>query len=95
MFFKNDEVVAVKRIEEFDSFKEKYEGLTKYGLKTVGKALENPEEFDEDELYGIMVTLLKKSMDLSDSAMELVRWQCEKLESIDERLEKIEKKKEK
>lgn len=79
-------------VKEFNEFKEKYDNYVKYSVKQVGRALEGFDDFDEDELYGMMTTLLKKSMDLADSAMDLVQWQCETLKHIDDKLEEIEKK---
>ena len=93
MFF--DKIEAKESIEELEKFKDEYDSLMKYSVKQVGRVLEQQEDFDEDELYGMMTILLKKSMSLADSALNLVTWQCETLKSIDNRLEKIEKKKEK
>lgn len=89
-FFNREKAVAT--VAEFEEFKEQYTSAMKYAKKTYQMCLDNPDDLDEAELYGLGVTMMKKAFDLSDAAMELLKWQCETLKSIDERLEKLENK---
>lgn len=68
--------------KEFIEFKENYEDLMKYATKQLGRVLQDQEEFDMDELYGMYTVIIKKTMDLSNSAMELVEYQTNCLEKI-------------
>lgn len=88
LFKKNNE----SNIEELKEFEEQYNSVMKYSKKVMSMTLEDPEDFDEDELYGLGLTMMKKALDLSDAAMNLMKWQCETLKSIDDRLKKLENK---
>lgn len=68
--------------KEFIDFKENYEDLMKYATKQLGRVMQDQEEFDMDELYGMYTVILKKSLDLSNSAMKLVEYQTNCLEKI-------------
>ena len=68
--------------KEFDSFMKQYDGFMKWSVKQANKVMEDQENFDTDELYGMYTTMMKKAMDLSNSAMELVEWQCKTLETL-------------
>lgn len=68
--------------KEFIDFKENYEDLMKYATKQLGRVMQDQEEFDMDELYGMYTVILKKSLDLSNSAMKLVEYQTNCLETI-------------
>ena len=68
--------------KEFNDFKENYEDLMKYATKQLGRVLQDQDQFDYDELYGMYTVILKKAMDLSNAAMKLVEYQTNCLESI-------------
>ena len=69
-------------VKEFENFKEQYDDMIKWSTKKVGYVLQEQDNLDLDELYGMATTALKKAMDLSNSAMELVEWQCETLATL-------------
>lgn len=69
-------------VKEFENFKNKYDGFMKWSVKQAGKVMQDQENFDIDELYGMCTTMFKKAMDLSNSAMELVKWECETMDKL-------------
>lgn len=54
----------------------------KWSTKQIGRVLQDNEDFDPDELYGIGTVAMKKAIDLSNAAMELVEYQTNCLEKI-------------
>lgn len=68
--------------KEFIDFKQQYEDLMKWSTKQIGRVLQDNEDFDPDELYGIGTVAMKKAIDLSNAAMELVEYQTNCLEKI-------------
>lgn len=67
---------------EFIDFKEKYNDMMAWATKKVGYVLQEQDDLDVDELYGMATVALKKAMDLSSAAMELVEYQTNCLEKI-------------
>lgn len=68
--------------KEFIDFKEKYDGMMEWAIKKIGYVLQNQDDLDLDELYGMATVALKKAMDLSNAAMDLVEYQTNCLEKI-------------
>lgn len=68
--------------KEFIDFKQQYEDLMKWSTKQIGRVLQDNEDFDPDELYGIGTVAMKKAIDLSNAAMDLVEYQTNCLETI-------------
>lgn len=71
-----------KMAKEFIDFKEKYDGMMEWAIKKIGYVLQNQDDLDLDELYGMTTVALKKAMDLSNAAMDLVEYQTNCLEKI-------------
>lgn len=67
---------------EFIDFKEKYDDMMAWATKKVGYVLQEQDDLDVDELYGMATVALKKAMDLSSAAMDLVEYQTNCLEKI-------------
>ena len=67
---------------EFIEFKEQYDDMMKWATKKVGYVLQEQDDMDLDELYGMATVALKKAMDLSNAAMDLVEYQTNCLEKI-------------
>lgn len=78
ILFKGDKKMA----KEFIDFKEQYDDMMKWATKKVGYVLQEQDNLDLDELYGMATTALKKAMDLSNAAMKLVEYQTNCLEKI-------------
>ena len=68
--------------KEFIDFKEKYDDMVTWATKKVGYVLQEQDDLDLDELYGMATVALKKAMDLSNAAMDLVEYQTNCLEKI-------------
>ena len=79
-----------KMAKEFIDFKEKYDGMMEWTIKKIGYVLQNQDDLDLDELYGMATVALKKAMDLSNAAMDLVEYQTEVLDTISKRSAIIE-----
>lgn len=68
--------------DKFMEFRQKYNEFMKWTVKQAGKLMQEQDDFDEDEAYGLMVTAVKKSMDLAEAAFDAQEQQFEMISKL-------------